>query len=261
VSDWDGYRDTVPEGDVGFRIPTVMPPAPHGCELADRYAADIDDYDHYAAFTSQLVAVDTAACAEAFAVLFRNPALRARFGAAARAHAAANFDWRHVIARYQALWAELAERRASAEESVPLPTMAIPPEAKEVAPAAVPAPRALALSHPSRADPFIAFHSYPTHMYLPTWRVSLVAGADEAALKERLASPLVDFVKPMLPAEDVLTGLLRHLTADPVPVTELLNKLPAAGRAAAFRSLAWLAKMDFVRLTPPPENGAAGLPD
>ena len=111
VSDWDGYRDTVRDGVDGFRIPTLMPPTPYGIDLADRYALGIDDYDFYIGFTSQLIAVDTAATAKAYAALIGNPELRRRMGHAARSEARARFDWRVVVAQIQELWAELADRR------------------------------------------------------------------------------------------------------------------------------------------------------
>jgi starch synthase len=93
VSDWDGYRDTVRDGIDGFRVPTLMPPAPYGMELADRYDLEIDDYDHYIGFSSQLIAVDTGAAAAAYAALIGDPELRRRMGAAAAAQARAVFDW------------------------------------------------------------------------------------------------------------------------------------------------------------------------
>ena len=45
VSDWNGYRDTVADGETGFRIPTVTAPPGAGVDLADRYAAGLDSYD------------------------------------------------------------------------------------------------------------------------------------------------------------------------------------------------------------------------
>jgi glycogen synthase len=32
VGDWDGYKDTVRDGVDGFRIPSLMPPAPLGTD-------------------------------------------------------------------------------------------------------------------------------------------------------------------------------------------------------------------------------------
>ncbi len=40
VSDWDGYRDTVVDGETGIRVPTWLPVPGCGAALADAYAAD-----------------------------------------------------------------------------------------------------------------------------------------------------------------------------------------------------------------------------
>src|SRR5438552_410557 len=97
VSDWNGYRDTVRDGVDGFRVPTLMPPAPHGMDLADRYDLEIDDYDHYIGYSSPLIAVDTGAAATAYAALIGDSELRRRMGQAARSKARTRFDWRVVV--------------------------------------------------------------------------------------------------------------------------------------------------------------------
>ena len=70
VSDWDGYRDTVRDGIDGFRIPTLMPQAGLGSDLAARHALGIDTYDMYCGHTCSLVAVDVPATTQAFIRLF-----------------------------------------------------------------------------------------------------------------------------------------------------------------------------------------------
>ncbi|HVT53240.1 MAG TPA: glycosyltransferase family 4 protein, partial [Dongiaceae bacterium] len=154
VTDWNGYRDTIRDGIDGIRVPTLMPPPGFGEDLADRHAGEIDNYDHYCGFTSQFVAVDPEACAAAYARLIEDEALRKRMGAAARERAVAEFDWRVIVARYQALWAELAEIRKSAEESAPR----VPPHP----------------ANPARADPYRAFAAYATAALGENDRIALV---------------------------------------------------------------------------------------
>src|SRR6185436_6468492 len=141
VSDWDGYRDTIEHGVHGMRIPTLAPPPGQGDDLADAHAAELDTYDRYCGYASQFVAVDVAATADAYVALIGNTDLRRRLGETARATALAAFDWRHVVARYQELWSDLAERRKSAPES---------------------AAAAGRTPWPARPDPFAAFASYPS---------------------------------------------------------------------------------------------------
>ncbi len=66
VSDWDGYKDTVRDGADGFRVPTVMPQASLGGDLAYRHALEMDTYDMYYGHTCSLVAVDVQATDKAF---------------------------------------------------------------------------------------------------------------------------------------------------------------------------------------------------
>ena len=115
VSDWNGYRDTVVEGETGFRIPTVAAPPGAGIDVADRHAAGLDTYDKMIGITSLATAVDVEACAEAVAALARDRELRACMGATGRARARRLYDWRVVVAAYQELWAELAEVRRAGE--------------------------------------------------------------------------------------------------------------------------------------------------
>jgi len=55
-----------------------MPPAPYGMELADRYDIEIDNYDRFIGFSSQLISVDTGAAAGAYAALIGDRELRRR---------------------------------------------------------------------------------------------------------------------------------------------------------------------------------------
>ena len=137
VSDWDGYRDTVRDGVDGFRISTLMPDAGLGGDLARRHALGVDTYDMYCGHTSMLVAVDVAAAADRLGRLLGDPLLRRQMGEAGRQRAREVYDWRHIIRRYEALWAELAELRAAA-----------------------PAIAHRAALPPARLDPFRAFAGY-----------------------------------------------------------------------------------------------------
>jgi len=241
VSDWDGYRDTVRDGVDGFRIPTLMPPAPHGMDLADRYDLEIDDYDHYIGFSSQLIAVDTGASASAYAALIGDPELRRRMGHAAQAEARARFDWRVVVAQTQELWADLADRRRLLKESAPLRDRSV---------------EAVASAHLPRPDPFWIFAGYPSAILRPDWVVSLMPGATPEAVEARLTSPLSDFAMPILPELGDMTAAVRHLATGPMQAGALAE-LAAPGRSERlYRGLVWMAKMDLVRIAPP---GAVSL--
>ena len=212
VSDWDGYRDTVRDGIDGFRVPTTAPPEGVCAEFAARYAARIDDYDRYIGAVSQTVAVHVPALPPRSP---RWPPIRrgGRRWAAAAAHARAEFDWRVVIARYQALWDDLAARRADQ------PAPADP-------------------TWPARPDPFRAFAAYPTQSLAPEMLVRRTA-RPAAAIDTLLASPAVAFGQPGLPARADLLALLPGEA--PRRVAALAAALPPARRAEAWRALLWLA--------------------
>jgi len=244
VSDWDGYRDTVRDGIDGFRVPTLMPPAPYGMELADRYDLEIDNYDRFIGFSSQLIAVDTGAAAAAYVPLIGDPELRRRMGAAAAAQARAVFDWRVVVAQTQELWADLADRRRLLREVAPLPDRM---------------PDTVALAHLPRPDPFRVFAGYTTAMLQPDCVVSLIPGTTPEAIEARLKSPLSDFATQILPELAEMQAAFRHLAASGGGLKAgELAELVAPGRSARlYRGLVWMAKRDLVRIAPPVASSKA----
>ena len=147
VSDWNGYKDTVTDGETGFRIPTTTVGPGAGIDIADRHAAGVDSYDQMIGITSLATAVDVDACADAIARLANGPELRARQGEAAIARARRLYDWRAVVAAYQNLWSELAEIRAAS------PGLALR-DGREAARTDVP-------------DPFAIYRHYPTVLLDP----------------------------------------------------------------------------------------------
>ncbi|HET6158893.1 MAG TPA: glycosyltransferase family 4 protein [Dongiaceae bacterium] len=225
VSDWDGYKDTVQHGEHGFRVPTLAPPPGQGIDLADGHAIGIDTYDRYCGYVCQFIAVDINATAEAYISLIGNPGLRAKLGEAAREAAAANFDWRHLITRYQALWAELAARRASAVES---------------APAQGP------VYWPARTDPYTLFVDYPTETLSPLHR--LEPGDFPGDLAMIVAHPLFNFAKHRLRLD--LCDLVLRKVAEKRAVTlsDIGADLNEAERILLPRNAAFLVKLGLIRV-------------
>lgn len=104
VSDWDGYRDTVVEGVTGYLAPTTWIAADRDLGLM----APLSEWsrDHFA--LAQSVVVDMDVLRERLVALVENEGLRRQMGEASRARALACFDWATIVARYDALWTELA---------------------------------------------------------------------------------------------------------------------------------------------------------
>ncbi|HYM02608.1 MAG TPA: glycosyltransferase family 4 protein, partial [Stellaceae bacterium] len=160
VSDWDGYRETVRDGVDGFRIPTLAPAAGAGEALAFDYAAGNANHSIFCAAASQSTAVDVVACTDALVRLIDDADLRRRMGEAGRRRARETFDWRVVIAAYQQLWLELAERRRTAPETAP-----------------VGAGRA---ARPLAMDPFTLFGEWPSGLLGADTMLTVSAGSDAA---------------------------------------------------------------------------------
>jgi alpha-maltose-1-phosphate synthase len=225
VSDWDGYKDTVRDGEDGFRVATTLPQAGLGADLAYRHALEIDTYDMYCGHTCSLVAVDVAAAADAFTRLFNSAELRQQMGAAGRQRARELYDWRHIIPQYEALWAQLAEIRLAQGQNLP----------------------ALAHPWPARMDPFHAFANYPTHTLTPETLLVRVDKDVEVALKKVAAMralAMVDFAKLVLPTEEEVRLVL---SAPEATAAERVAAISEERRPYVLRALAWLMKLGVLR--------------
>lgn len=227
VSDWDGYRDTVRQGIDGFRVPTVIPPAGLGRDLAQRHALGIDNYDMYCGYTCSFVAVDIHAAAQAFIDLFNSPELRKTMGQAGRTRARAVYDWAHIIPAYESLWQELGQIRA--HESA----------------------RFAALPHPwpERLDPFFSFQSYASRILTPELRVRRV-DTDGRAAQDKLTQlsqlAMLNFAGVVLPSRQELEGMVAAADPNGQPALALVAHVEEARKAMAFRSIAWLIKIGLL---------------
>lgn len=232
VSDWNGYRDTVRDGVDGYRIATVMPGAGAGLDLAQRYDDGVDSYDAYCGHTSQAVAVDGAALTDAYARLIGDAGLRRELGANGRRRALAAFDWSTVFERYRVLFDELDERRRADAALMPaLPTAA-----------------------PDRLDPFAVFASYASAQITPASMVELTPDASLALFRDYRELAINRFGNATLPTLEAFGQIFGSIGSRPQQVDELLDTLGPCDRPTLLRGLAWLCKMDLLRITPPEES-------
>ena len=229
VSDWDGYKDTVRDGVDGYRIPTLMPQAGMGLDLALRHALEIDSYDMYCGLSCSLVAVDVQAATVAFERLFNSAELRRQMGEAGRKQAQAVYDWKHIIGQYEVLWTQLSDMRAS--------------QSKEVKPLAHP--------WPARMDPFHAFAGYPSKSLTPQTKLILVDTDEQTAISRTLAYrqlAMVDFAKTILPTEEEIRTVLSNPSA--LTALDWVRDIPEGRKPLVFRSLAWLLKLGILKVVP-----------
>jgi glycosyltransferase involved in cell wall biosynthesis len=276
ASDWDGYRDTLVHGETALLVPTTLPAAGAGLPLARRYEDGVDSYDHYCTRASLAAAVDVPAAAEALTALLRQPERRAAMGEAGRRRAAALYDWRVVIGRYQELWAELAAIRPAGGTPASSPSPGGTPAASPSpggspasspsiggTPAASPSPgippasssagvppAGIGPANPLRDDPFRLFGHYASRRLGGASR--LRAAASPPAALALVASLRIGRVEgraqqPSAPAEALL-GRLRAAGPAGLALAELLRALPEAERAGAALGLGWLLKAGLAEI-------------
>lgn len=237
VTDWNGYRDTVRHGETGFCVPTVSMPPGTGQDLAFRHATGADTYDRYLGHTSLLSGVDAGAVATAYRTLIEEPAKRRAMAASAQQDMRARFDWPVIIAAYQDLWATMAERRKAAAECAPLKESAAP--------------------HPLRDDPFTVFAHYPSGVLDARAVIALVPGAAERWFKIVRSSPIVSFAPYLFLDEAETDGLLAEIGAQPsVNISAVLESRPPASRTRTHRTIAWLIKLNVLRVLTTPRAGS-----
>ncbi|NBP39396.1 MAG: glycosyltransferase [Betaproteobacteria bacterium] len=228
ISDWNGYRDHVVDAVHGYRISTIQPPPGQGADLGLRYSLDIDTYDMYIGHAAMIASVDVRAACQAFKTLIQSPEKRQAMGAAAKAYVQANVDWRVIIPRYEALWADLDERRSQAATA-----------------------RSSAQSHAQNADHFASHHdpmtifaSYPTRPMDAQILVSL----GSMAWPQVKSLAMLQFAQAVLPAESLVQAILGQLQgARELSLAELANNLGHQDLKTLYRALAVLAKVDVLR--------------
>jgi glycosyltransferase involved in cell wall biosynthesis len=224
VTDWNGYKDTVRDGQDGFRIPTWMAPAGLGESLGLGYEAGTHSYDEYCGAGSQLTSMDLRLLVDRLSDLVEQPHLRRQLGESGRQRARAEYDWSVIFRQYKALWRDLTERRVSgARLNVGAPRVA-----------------------PARMNPFRAFGHYATHHLSSETRIELSGSPD--AWTDLIHHPLFPSIS-MRPGELIETILKILRSGEPIPLAEL-NQRVSAPSALVTAAVCLLAKMNVVRLIP-----------
>ena len=225
VSDWDGYRETVRDGIDGFLVPTSAPPAEGGGDLEVAYGARTVDYSNLLAVTSQSISVSVGHLAEALVNLINNEALRRRLGASGRRRVEETYSWRHIIRRYENLWAELAEMRLR-ENNSPIGRCA----------------------YPARPNPFAAFEGYPSKVLSADMRLAGGCSAPEL-IGWLLESPVASFSSQGLISAPELVALTNFVKRDVTVTVGAIISQHSGAEARIWRSLAWLCKYDLIRIS------------
>ncbi len=237
VSDWDGYRFTVRDGVDGFLIPTLAAPAgAPGQLLSHLHSLGLETYQTYAGAVAQHTAVHGGQAAAALARLIASPELRASMGAAGQRRARELFAWPVVVEHYNALFAELSQRRRHA-----------------LAQAAPASPHRIS---PLRGDPFADFAGFATAVLDPGTRLRLAPGVAGPEALARSQAVALDQLYPGLRGspEEAARLLAQVAAADPArgcPVADLTAGVEPGRRPFLATTLVWLAKLGLLDWLPP----------
>ncbi|WP_309091547.1 glycosyltransferase family 4 protein [Phenylobacterium sp.] len=226
VSDWDGYRFTVRDGQEGFLVPTLGGPAAGGlgAVLASRHVMELETYQTYVGAVAQHTAVHIGRCAQALAELIRSPDLRRRMGAAGRERIRTAFDWPVVAGQYRDLVEELGQVRAAAGD---------PPSGWA--------------SNPVKGDPFVDFAHFATEVLTMETRLAPVRGVTADDVRRTDDVQLDRAYGPLrAPAASCATVLDLLSARGPMTVREILLASPPPERRALELAMGWMAKYGFV---------------
>jgi len=225
VSDWDGYRYTVRNGEEGFLIPTLG--GPEGAlpnDLMAGHALGLTSYQKYVGAIAQHTAVHVGRAAEALTQLILSPDLRRTMGAAGRRRIATTFDWKVVAPLYSDLAKELGQIRKATQ----LDTQG-------------------SRRHPIKGDPFRDFAGFASETLTLETPLQLVGAVEPEALEKHLADDLSLFASGMraTPIEcGEILGLLRS-NGDQT-VRSVLEAFPIHRRRRVQLTLMWLAKYGLI---------------
>lgn len=230
VSDWDGYKDTIIDGETGFRVPTTAPADGNGFDLAFRYQTGRDDYDRFIGRACMMTSCDLDAASDALVRLAEAPELRAKMGDAGRTRAREVYDWAVITRSYETLWLELRDIRAQAAEVAPRRENETP--------------------SPLYPDPFKIFAPHPSFVLGPGTVVTLDSANSGADFQTVLAHELCTFSHELMLPRDETAALIGRLSkAGKVSVGEIEQWFDSRGLSRLHRTLPWLAKFGLIKLS------------
>lgn len=221
VSQFDGYRELVLDGQTGLHLPTFWGPPLDALQDLEGLNPAVHPF-----YLSQTFGVDLEALVAGLERLLSQPAERERLSQAARAHAE-QFRWSRIIPRYEALWRQLSAeaQRAAVQPKDHLPS-------------------------PLNMDSYDIFGHYPTLKLAGEVRLSLTEAGRETVQGAPLPVPHRD-MGPLLHTS-LLQPLLEHLSHGEQTLTTLEQwglTLEAPPDLLRHHVL-WAAKYGLLRLRP-----------
>jgi glycosyltransferase involved in cell wall biosynthesis len=220
MSDWDGYRDSVENGEDGFLIRTLMPPPGAGQDLAELLLNGREMYGGFLGKTALCTAVDIEMAAAAIKILIEDKEKRKTMAEKARTRAGKIYDWRHIIPAYEALWKEMAARRQGARGNPAWPLV---------------------------PDPFAMYAGYPSAALKETDRLHAMASAE--TIHMLLGHDINIFGLDMMIAPDDLAKLINRISAQAgIAIGDVFKEYATLDQSRLWRTLGWLIKLGILRM-------------
>jgi glycosyltransferase involved in cell wall biosynthesis len=227
VSDWDGYKDTITHGEVGFRVKTLMPPAGNARDLAARYDLGDDTYDMYCGQLCEMIGVDIPEACDYLWQLVSQPALRQSMGNAGKARAEKIYSWQQVMRRYIELWEELhVIRTTSIDHFGGQPW----------------------LESPTRMDPFKMFEDYPSKHVVQGTHCRNVRRLTQDEHRQLVELKTHRFAKRVLPSFTLVDRIQQTLANTHDLGDVVLSCAKHAPQRDVERAIAWLHKVGAIAL-------------
>jgi glycosyltransferase involved in cell wall biosynthesis len=222
ASDWDGYRDTITNGETGFLIPTLIAPPESGADIGLAHGLGTRTYNRYLMDVAQATAVSVNAARDALIKLITDRDLRQRMGEAGRKRASEQFDWGVIVKAHQDLWEELEICRRAAPPSVPTKR------------------------NPNHPDPFTLFQNFATSGLQLDTPLSLTTGWN-AYLGASMRSLTMRTRQDWVANDASLTTMLRYLQTRPGLTVASLMDLAKVDYVIGLRSIMWLIKASVIQ--------------
>lgn len=228
ISDWDGYRYTVQDGEQGFLIPTLGgPPGGVSVAAAERHVLGLDSYQLYVGALAQHTAVHVGRAAEAIAALIASPDLRRRMGAAGRQRVREVFDWPVVARQYAALADELTAIREAS-----------PPDSTQ------------GRFNPVKGDPNRDFGGFPTDVQNLETLLHVRPGVTAADIDRAMGLELDRFAGSWRCTGPECVQVLDILGAESRSVKAVLLAFPTERRRPVQMGLMWMCKLGMLDWLP-----------
>ena len=224
VSDWDGYRYTVQDGEQGFLIPTLGgPPGGVSVSATERHVLGLDSYQLYVGGLAQHTAVHVGRAADAIAALIASPELRRKMGAAGRQRVREVFDWPVVARQYAALADELTAIREAS-----------PPDTTQ------------GRFNPVKGDPNRDFGGFPTGVQGLETLLHVRPGVTTADIDRAMGLELDRFAGSWRCTGPECAQVLDILGPESRSVKDVLLAFPTERRRAVQMGLMWMCKLGML---------------